>query len=78
MPLIYNHSDAELRLSPELTAGSTLAAALNGVNLESYAQAPGEPVASDFRQLARAIRDVQEARLGNMGDMDGASTDLHH
>ncbi len=71
-PLIYNHGDAELRLSPELTAGSTMAAALNGVDLERYAQTPGEPVAADFRQLARAIHVAQDARLGAMGDVDGA------
>ena len=70
-PLIYNHGEAELRLSPELTAGSTMAAALNGVDLESYAQNPGQPVAADFRQLARAVRDAQDARLGSMGDLDG-------
>ncbi len=70
-PLIYNHGEAELRLSPELTAGSTMAAALNGVDLESYAQGLGEPVAADFRQLARAVRNAQNARLGTMGDVDG-------
>ena len=70
-PLIYNHGDAELRLSPELTAGSTMAAALEGVDLKSYAQSPGQPVAADFRQLARAIHNAQDVRLGTMGDVDG-------
>ena len=71
-PLIYKHGDAELRLSPELTAGSTMAAALNNIEFENYAQTSDGPVASDFRQLARAIRNAQSARLGKMGDVDGA------
>ena len=48
-----------------------MAAALEGVDLKSYAQNPGQPVAADFRQLARAIHNAQDVRLGTMGDVDG-------
>lgn len=73
-PLVHRHGEAELFLSPELTAGSTMAAALNDITMDDYAAVPGAPSAEDYLQIARGIQQAQETRLDTMGDVAGGRT----
>lgn len=73
-PLIYRHGTTELRLTPELTAGSTMQVALEAMALAPHAAERGAPDAEDLVAIAKAIHAAQDGRLQTMGDVDGGRT----
>lgn len=73
-PLTYSHGEASLMLTPELTAGSTMRAALSTFPLSEFATSKTGPGANDYLTIARGIQRAQEARLDTMGDVENGRT----
>lgn len=74
-PLEITHGTSTIWLTPELTAGSTCAAALSLLGSDDqYAAGRSKPNASDYANIAHALQSAQKVRLATMGDVENGRT----